>query len=79
METLSFTLGGVAGPPLAGLLISIVGAPNIAIVDALSYAAFALALARIRLAIPPVAHVTGSAQAPVLGRRSGSCWGTRCC
>jgi MFS family permease len=68
MEMLSFTLGGVAGPPLAGLLIPIFGAPNIVIVDALSYAAFALALARIRLAIPPVAHPTGSAQAPGLGQ-----------
>jgi MFS family permease len=48
LEMLSFTLGGVVGPPLAGLLIGVVGAPNVVLVDALSYGAFALALATIR-------------------------------
>jgi MFS family permease len=47
LETLTFTLGGVAGPVLAGLLIAWVGAANVIIFDAVSYAVFALALARI--------------------------------
>ena len=68
LEMLSFTLGGVAGPPLAGLLIPLFSAPNIVLIDALSYAAFALALARINLAVPPVVHGTRLAQAPGLGQ-----------
>ena len=50
LEMLSWTLGGVIGPALAGVLIVWVGAPNVVIVDAVSYFAFALALARTRLA-----------------------------
>ncbi|HEY0070783.1 MAG TPA: MFS transporter, partial [Chloroflexia bacterium] len=49
LEMLTFTLGGVMGPMLAGLLISSIGAPNVLVFDALSYGVFALALARIRL------------------------------
>jgi MFS family permease len=48
LETLGYTVSGVVGPPLAGLLIPVIGAPNVVIVDALSYLAFALALAGIR-------------------------------
>jgi MFS family permease len=47
LEMLSFTLGGVIGPVLAGLLIGWVGAPNVVIIDAASYFTFALLLARI--------------------------------
>src|ERR1051326_3042342 len=47
LETLSYTLSGICGPPLAGLLIVWVGAPNVLLIDALSYAAFALALSRV--------------------------------
>jgi MFS family permease len=47
LETLSYTLSGVCGPPLAGLLIVWLGAPNVLALDALSYVAFALALMRI--------------------------------
>jgi MFS family permease len=53
LEMLSWTLGGVIGPALAGVLIVWVGAPNVVIVDAVSYFAFALALARTRLAEAP--------------------------
>ena len=49
LETLGFTLGGVIGPPVAGLLIARIGAPNVVLVDALSYGAFALALTRVQL------------------------------
>jgi MFS family permease len=47
LEMLSFTLGGVIGPVLAGLLIAWVGAPNVVIIDAVSYFTFALVLARV--------------------------------
>jgi len=47
METLGWTISGVLGPALAGALIPLVGAPNILIFDALSYASFALALRQI--------------------------------
>src|SRR5262245_49074684 len=50
LEMLSWTLGGVLGPALAGVLIVWVGAPNVVIVDAVSYFVFALALAFTRLA-----------------------------
>lgn len=48
LETLSYTLGGVIAPPIAGLLIARIGAPNVLILDVLSYLAFALALTQIR-------------------------------
>jgi MFS family permease len=51
LETLSFTLSNVVGPPIAGFLIAQVGAPNVLILDALSYFLFAAVLLRIR--IPP--------------------------
>jgi len=44
METLSYTLSGVIGPPLAGLLIAWIGATNVVIFDALSYFIFAFTL-----------------------------------
>ena len=49
LETLSFTLASVIGPPLAGLLITRVGAPNVVIFDALTYFAFALVILSVRL------------------------------
>jgi MFS family permease len=53
LEMLSFTLGGVIGPVLGGSLIASVGAPNVVIVDAISYFAFALALWRTKLRAEP--------------------------
>ena len=47
LETLSFTAGGVIGPPLAGVLIAGIGAPNVLLLDSLSYFVFAAALLRI--------------------------------
>lgn len=57
LEQLSFTLSGVVGPPLAGLLIALVGAPNVLVLDSLTYVGFALALAGIQLA--PVVQRAG--------------------
>ncbi|HJZ50541.1 MAG TPA: MFS transporter [Roseiflexaceae bacterium] len=53
LEMLSFTLGGVVGPVLAGALIAWVGAPNVVIIDAISYFSFALALSKTRLRVAP--------------------------
>jgi MFS family permease len=50
LETLSFTLSGVIGPPLAGLLIGRIGAPNVVLLDALSYFTFAALLLRVTAA-----------------------------
>lgn len=47
METLSWTLSGVVGPAVAGALIPLVGPPNVLVLDALSFAAFALGLSRV--------------------------------
>jgi MFS family permease len=47
LEMLSFTSSGVIGPPLAGLLIARIGAPNVLVFDALSYFLFAFALMRV--------------------------------
>jgi MFS family permease len=66
LEMLSFTLGGVIGPIIAGLLIPRIGAPNVLILDALSYAIFALMLARIRLG--GSAHGSGRVPGAPLGQ-----------
>lgn len=44
METLSYTVSGVLGPPLAGLLIVWIGTTNVVIFDSLSYFIFAITL-----------------------------------
>lgn len=49
LETLAFTVSGVAGPPIAGLIILRFGAPNVMLIDAASYSVFILALLRINL------------------------------
>ncbi|HLF02414.1 MAG TPA: MFS transporter, partial [Anaerolineales bacterium] len=54
LEMLSFTIGGVLGPALAGVFIGVIGAPNVVLVDAVSYFAFALALWFVRLPAEPM-------------------------
>lgn len=49
LETLGFTLAGAIGAPLAGVLISLVGAPNVMLFDAASYLLFAGLLATLDL------------------------------
>jgi len=44
METLGYTVSGVLGPPLAGLLIVWIGTTNVVIFDSLSYFIFAITL-----------------------------------
>ncbi len=59
LETLTFTLGGVIGPPLAGFIIAQVAAPNLLILDSLTYFAFALLLLGVRsVQAPPEAEST---------------------
>jgi Na+/melibiose symporter-like transporter len=48
LETLAFTLTGVIGPPLAGILIARIDAPNVVLFDAATYFAFALALVGVK-------------------------------
>jgi MFS family permease len=47
LETLSYTLSGVVGSPIAGLLIPFMGAANVVVLDVLSYFAFAWVLLRL--------------------------------
>jgi MFS family permease len=47
LESLSYTVGGVIGPALAGLLIAAVGAPLIVVIDVLSYLALAAVVATL--------------------------------
>ncbi len=61
LETLSYTLSGVCGPPLAGLLIVLVGAPNVLALDAVSYAAFALGLLLVPVHLGKSAPHAGAA------------------
>lgn len=49
LETLSFTLSGVIGPPLAGFLIPRIGVPYVVMLDAISYLVFATLLSRISM------------------------------
>ncbi len=49
LETLSYTLSGVIGPPLAGLLIAWIDAPSVLVIDAINYVVFALLLSRVTL------------------------------
>lgn len=52
LETLGYTLSGVAGPLIAGLLLSIIDAPYLVGLDALSYFFFAAALSTMNIAPP---------------------------
>jgi MFS family permease len=67
LESISYGIGGIAGPALAGVLIAAIGAPAVVAVDALSYVVFLLCLAAIPR-IPPDAADT-AAGAPRRGIR----------
>jgi MFS family permease len=58
----SASLAGVAGPSLAGLLVAVVSAPVAVVIDAVSFAASALCLARIRAPEAPPARASGQAR-----------------
>ncbi len=63
LETLSFTLSGVIGPMIAGVLLTHLSAPALLVLDALSYFFFALMLLRIRPARKQPAHPAAVSQA----------------
>jgi MFS family permease len=63
METLSFTVSGVIGPPLAGLLIVWIGTENVVILDTASYFIFAILLLGVTVA---------GADHPAFAKRSDS-------
>ena len=48
LEMLSFTIGGVLAPPLAGILASQFGAPSVLLLDSISYFVFAAALVKVK-------------------------------
>lgn len=60
LEMLGFTIGGVLGPVLAGVLIAQVGAPNVIVLDVASYLIFAALLARLRIPAPRGERAAGS-------------------
>lgn len=59
LETLSYTLSGVVGPPVAGLLIARFGAPSVLVIDALSYFTFALSLTRVHARVEHISPAQG--------------------
>src|SRR5205823_7639826 len=48
LESLSFSLAAIIGPATAGVLIALIGAPNVLAIDSASFLIFALALIRIQ-------------------------------
>jgi MFS family permease len=60
LEILSYTIAGIVGPALAGLLIELIGAPATVLVDVASYLLFALAILGVRLAPLPAARAAAS-------------------
>lgn len=60
LETLAYTLSGVVGPPLAGILVARLGAPMVVTVDAFTYFVFAFALSRVRLQPEETSESTGA-------------------
>ncbi|HEY6282986.1 MAG TPA: MFS transporter [Nitrososphaerales archaeon] len=64
LESLTFTVSGVVGPPLAGAIIVAFGAKNVMVVDAASYATLVLALASFRL---PAVVPKGSVRSHSIG------------
>ena len=61
LETLAYTLSGVIGPPIAGILIASWNAPSVLYIDAVTYLLFAAALVTVRPRPrePQTADVTG--------------------
>jgi MFS family permease len=67
LETLSYTLSGVVGPPIAGFLIISFGAPSVIMIDIFSYTIFALALIVIHVEARPYTQTLRRSNAYRLG------------
>jgi MFS family permease len=65
LETASYTLSGVLGPPVAGLLIAATGAPSVLWLDAASYAVFVVALATLPSREPHPAAAADGGENPI--------------
>ena len=52
LETLGYSLAGVVGPVIAGLLVARLGAPATVLLDVVSYLLFAFVLFRLKLSLP---------------------------
>jgi hypothetical protein len=59
METMSYGVGGVAGPAVGGALIALVGAVGVLCLDALSYLAFVVCLLLMRARLRPEVITAG--------------------
>jgi MFS family permease len=64
LESLSFSVAGVLGPALSGVLIPIIGAANVLAIDSATFLVFAIAAARVRQ--PLRATTTADQPAPPL-------------
>lgn len=64
LESLSFSVAGVLGPALSGVLIPIIGAANVLAIDSATFLVFAIAAARVRQ--PLRATTTADQPAPSL-------------
>lgn len=72
MESLSYSIAGLAGPALAGIVIAIAGAPAVLAIDALSYGVFVVCLLAMRRTPDrPGAAETAGATAPFPARAGG--------
>lgn len=72
LEMLSFTIGNVIGPALAGLLLPVLGAPTLLALDAATYFAFAGALAGVSAPVPTPGAT--AARGAVGGAGLGPAW-----
>ena len=69
MESLSFSISGLIGPGVAGLLIAIVGAPFVLAIDAVTYFAFVVCLFAMRAGDQPGAASRAAPDPAAAGRR----------
>ncbi|MFC8800928.1 MFS transporter [Promicromonospora sp. NPDC057138] len=64
LESMSFSIAGVAGPAAAGLLIAQFGAAGVLLIDSASFVVFALAAAMVRRSLRPISAAEREPGAP---------------
>jgi hypothetical protein len=70
LESLSFSVATVVGPAAAGVLVGMIGAPNVLLIDAVTYLVFAGTAATLRTPLPPPQRSRPAAGGPPRPRRS---------
>ena len=60
LESLSFSVSTVVGPTAAGFLVGAIGAPNVLLIDAVTYLVFAAAVASVRRPLAPPERSTSA-------------------